>query len=77
VLGKITGVYLGRPFEGWTYDQIMTHLGEINYYVHDKLDRAAALQLDDETIAQLGQIFDINRGRPLRNGKPAPEAYAW
>ena len=23
VLGKIIGVYLGRPFEGWTYERIM------------------------------------------------------
>ena len=31
VLGKIIGVYLGRPFEGWTYDRIMQELGEIWY----------------------------------------------
>ena len=35
VLGKIIGVYLGRPFEGWTYERIMGGLGEINYYVHE------------------------------------------
>jgi hypothetical protein len=23
VLGKIIGVYLGRPFEGWTHEQIL------------------------------------------------------
>ena len=23
VLGKIIGVYLGRPFEGWYYDSIL------------------------------------------------------
>jgi hypothetical protein len=33
VLGKIIGVYLGRPFEGWTYEQIIANLGEIKYYV--------------------------------------------
>ena len=32
------GVYLGRPFEGWTYEQIMKDLGEIKYYVHDRRD---------------------------------------
>ena len=37
VLGKVIGVYLGRPFEGWTYDQIMERLGEITYYVHERL----------------------------------------
>ena len=38
ILGKIIGVYLGRPFEGWTYDQIMANLGEIKYYVNDRRD---------------------------------------
>jgi hypothetical protein len=23
VLGKLIGVYLGRPFEGWTFQRIM------------------------------------------------------
>ena len=35
VLGKIIGVYLGRPFEGWTYERIMEELGPINYYVNE------------------------------------------
>ena len=30
VLGKIIGVYLGRPFEGWWYDRIIKELGHIN-----------------------------------------------
>ena len=38
VLGKIIGVYLGRPFEGWTHEQIMAKLGEIKYYVNDRRD---------------------------------------
>ena len=37
ILGKIIGVYLGRPFEGWTYDRILRKLGEIDFYVHDRL----------------------------------------
>ena len=38
VLGKIIGVYLGRPFEGWTHQQILARLGEINYFVNDRRD---------------------------------------
>ena len=38
VLGKIIGVYLGRPIEGWTYERIMADLGEIEYYVIDRID---------------------------------------
>jgi ADP-ribosylglycohydrolase len=40
VLGKIIAVYLGRPFEGWTYERIMAELGEITYYVNDRRDVA-------------------------------------
>jgi len=29
VLGKLIGVYLERPFEGWTYQRIVKELGEI------------------------------------------------
>ncbi|HEY6694966.1 MAG TPA: ADP-ribosylglycohydrolase family protein [Solirubrobacteraceae bacterium] len=33
VLGKIIGVYLGRPFEQWTHREIEERLGEIRGYV--------------------------------------------
>lgn len=35
VLGKLIGVYLGRPFEGWTHQKIMDVLGPIRFFVHD------------------------------------------
>jgi hypothetical protein len=44
VLGKIIGVYLGRPFEGWWYDSIMSELGEIYYYVVEFSDLDAFLR---------------------------------
>ena len=47
VLGKIIGVYLGRPFENWTYDHIMADLGEINYYVHERLNKPLIVTDDD------------------------------
>lgn len=49
VLGKIIGVYLGRPFEGWTYERIMAELGEITGYVHER--RKAPLIVTDDDIA--------------------------
>ena len=36
VLGKLIGVYLGRPFEGWTYQRIVRELGLIEDYVHER-----------------------------------------
>ena len=38
VLGKIIGVYLGRPFEGWDHRRIERELGEVSYYVNDRRD---------------------------------------
>ena len=45
ILGKLIGVYLGRPFEGWTYERIMEELGPIKYYIHDKFDLPTGLYL--------------------------------
>src|SRR5690554_4616500 len=47
VLGKMIGVYLGRPVEGWTYDRIMETVGEIYYYIHDKLGHELIVTDDD------------------------------
>ena len=47
VLGKVIGVYLGRPFEGWTYERIQQQLGDINYYVHDRLNVPLLVTDDD------------------------------
>ncbi|HSV86081.1 MAG TPA: ADP-ribosylglycohydrolase family protein [Levilinea sp.] len=47
VLGKIIGVYLGRPFEGWSYERITQELGEINGYVHEKLGLPLVVTDDD------------------------------
>ena len=41
VLGKIIGVYVGRPFEGWSHERILSELGEIKYYVHEQAGQAA------------------------------------
>ncbi|TKT69240.1 ADP-ribosylglycohydrolase family protein [Aquamicrobium sp. LC103] len=47
VLGKLIGVYLGRPFENWTYQRIMEELGPIEYYVHERLNQPLVVTDDD------------------------------
>ena len=47
VLGKIIGVYLGRPFEGWTNERIESQLGEIDDYVHEKVGVPLIVTDDD------------------------------
>ncbi len=49
VLGKMIGVYLGRPFEGWTHEQIISQLGEVTGYVHEQLDKPLIVTDDDLT----------------------------
>lgn len=40
------------------------------------LDRAAALHLEPAHMDKLNEVFNINRGRPLRSSE-APHAFAW
>jgi len=47
VLGKVIGVYLGRPFEGAPYEWIQQRLGDVEYYVHDRLDAPLIVTDDD------------------------------
>ena len=47
VLGKLIGVYLGRPFEGWTYQRIMNELGPIEDYVDERLNCPLVVTDDD------------------------------
>lgn len=49
VLGKIIGVYLGRPFEGWSHQRILDELGEVWYYVHER--RGVPLVVTDDDIS--------------------------
>lgn len=67
VLGKIIGVYLGRPFEGWLNEKIERELGEINYYVHERLNAPLIVTDDDisgtftflRALPDNGNSFDI------------------
>ncbi|KAI1494356.1 ADP-ribosylation/Crystallin J1 [Biscogniauxia mediterranea] len=47
VLGKLVGVYVGRPFEGWTHQRIVAELGPVRYYVHDKCGVPMVVTDDD------------------------------
>jgi ADP-ribosylglycohydrolase len=81
ILGKIIGVYLGRPFEGWTHEQIMANLGEIKYYVNDRRDlllRNHHLVVTDDDISG---TFTFLRALPDYNNSldltPAQIGQTW
>lgn len=76
VLGKLIGVYLGRPFEGWTYERIMAELGEINYYVHEQF-KVPLIVTDDDisgTFTFLRALPDYGNTRDLT---PAQIGQSW
>src|SRR4026207_357666 len=81
VLGKIIGVYLGRPIEGWTHGQIMANLGEIKYYVNDRhnlpLRNHQIVVTDDDisgTFTFLRALSDYNNSLELT---PAQIGQTW
>ncbi|MCJ7737783.1 MAG: ADP-ribosylglycohydrolase family protein, partial [Anaerolineae bacterium] len=76
VLGKIIGVYLGRPFEGWSYDRIMAELGEINYYVHEQLGKPLIVTDDDisGTFTFIRALADYGNDRDIT---PAQIGQTW
>ena len=47
LLGKVIGVYVGRPFEGWDKKSIEQRLGTIRGYVHDRLNVPLVVTDDD------------------------------
>src|ERR671939_860997 len=76
VLGKIIGVYLGRPFEGWSYERIMAELGAIAYYVHEKRNVPLIVTDDDisGTFTFLRALPDYGNRRDLT---PAQIGQTW
>ncbi|HUF39144.1 MAG TPA: ADP-ribosylglycohydrolase family protein [Anaerolineales bacterium] len=76
VLGKMIGVYLGRPVEGWTYDRIMERLGEIRCYVHEPLNVPLVVTDDDlaGTFTFIRAMEDYGRSPDLT---PAQIGHTW
>ena len=68
VLGKIIGVYLGRPFEGWERERIERELGEIWYYVHERVGVPLIVTDDDisGTFAFLRALEDTGYPKTIR-----------
>ena len=65
VLGKIIGVYLGRPVEGWSPERILERWGELDYYVHAELGRNIV-----ETDDDISGTFVFLRALPDNGNSP-------
>ena len=49
VLGKVIGVYMGRPFEGWPKARLVEQFGMVSGYVHEDLGKPLVVSDDDIT----------------------------
>ncbi|CAH0056888.1 unnamed protein product [Clonostachys solani] len=47
VLGKLIGVYIGRPYEGWTHQRVLEELGHVRYYINDHFHEPLVITDDD------------------------------
>lgn len=47
VLGKVLGVYVGRPIENWSYERIQSEIGDIRGYIHERRGRRLIVTDDD------------------------------
>lgn len=66
ILGKIVGVYLGRPVEGWPYDDIRSRVGAVDRYVNVELGVPLVVADDDisGTLAFARAVLDADPAEP-------------
>ncbi len=76
VLGKLIGVYLGRPVENWSHERITQEFGEITYYIHEQTKRDLIITDDDisGTLTFLRALQDYNYDRDIT---PAQIGQTW
>lgn len=77
VLGKIVGVYLGRPVEQWDHARIVRELGVVDHYVHKRL--GVPLIVADDDISGTFTFFRAlaDQGCELRRLTSRTVGHAW
>jgi ADP-ribosylglycohydrolase len=76
LLGKLIGVYMGRPIEGWTYERISAEIGEVWGYLHDRFG-APLVVTDDDISGTLAFLRALPEHGPDRAPTPAQIGQTW
>ncbi|MDE0450093.1 MAG: ADP-ribosylglycohydrolase family protein [Spirochaetaceae bacterium] len=76
VLGKLIGVYLGRPVEGWAYEAIRERFGEVDRYVHEPLGQPLVVA-DDDLSGSFGFFRAVTDGEARRDPTAAEFGDTW
>lgn len=61
ILGKLVGVYYGRPVEGWPYEKIRDRFGIVDHYVADEV--GVPLHVADDDLAGTFTFFNAVEDR--------------
>ena len=71
VLGKLIGVYLGRPVENWSYERIAEEIGDVTYYIHEQRGRRLIITDDDisGTFTFLRALEDYGYSKDLTSAQ--------
>jgi len=66
-LRRLDGLDVGRPVEGWTHERIEEEIGEISYYVNDRVGRPLIVPDDDisGTFTFLRALEDSGAGSDI------------
>jgi ADP-ribosylglycohydrolase len=69
VLGKIIGVYMGRPFENWTYERIVARFGEVSSFVNEETGDPLVVTDDDigGTFTFIRALEDYGHDKGIRS----------
>ena len=73
VLGKIVGVYLGRPVEGWSFERIARERGEVGYYAPGE----RVVVTDDDIAGTFTFLRALEDNGFARDLPPARVGEAW
>lgn len=76
VLGKLIGVYLGRPIEGWTYERIAQTIGEVTGYLPGR-DGAPLIVTDDDITGTFTFVRALSDNGYPRDLTPQQIGDAW
>ncbi|MBP5234124.1 MAG: ADP-ribosylglycohydrolase family protein, partial [Planctomycetes bacterium] len=77
VLGKVLGVYAGRPFEGWPKERLAERFGVVDRYVNEDLGCPDVVVVDDDVSGTLTFVRALADSGAYAATSPAAFGECW
>lgn len=75
ILGKIIGVFYGRPIEGWPYEKIKDRFDVVDHFVAEEI--GVPLHVADDDLSGTFTFFNALEDYPLAKLSPAEFGNTW